>query len=265
MKCSAVQRLLLEMEKPDHPPEAFKAHLMRCTPCRKFHRRLVQLEWQVPLLPVPPSSGKQALVQGVLAGTPLARELQAAPTVLRMAPAGRRDRGLQKAALATALAAGLVLFALFWGAMQWQGPAGSAPPRAAPDPLLAELMKHYLRLAAAKTPRERVVALADIADDLHRETQDLARAASGEDLLAVAKLYDRVVRDGILVQARALPLEERGRVLKPIADNLRDAGLLADSLAREGSVPAAEAFTLIARAARDANEQLLSLPGVEKT
>jgi hypothetical protein len=171
---------------------------------------------------------------------------------------------LQKLALATAMAAGLLLFALVWGAMQWQPPKNPTP-RPEADPLLASLMKRDLRLAQARNPKERVEALAALAADLHAESLAVADAASADDLNGLARMYDKVVRNGLVPQARDLRPEERARVLEPIVKQLERAGYEAGNVARDMDGPSRDAFATIAAAAEDAKGQLLVLSGGEKS
>jgi hypothetical protein len=137
-------------------------------------------------------------------------------------------------------------------------PQVAKPEPVLPDPLVAKLLEHDLRLAAAKTPGERLKVLADMAGVLHAETQKLARAADAEDLNVLAKEYRRVVRDGVAARARDVPVEQRRDVLRPVAEHLADASRSAERLAR--MVPkAAEPLHLIASAASDGQGQLHSL------
>ena len=66
MNCTTIQRRLLAAEQPDRPAAEVKSHLAECPACRAWHRRLVQLERHIPLLPVPPSEGKAELLHHLL-------------------------------------------------------------------------------------------------------------------------------------------------------------------------------------------------------
>jgi hypothetical protein len=278
MKCSVLQRQLLELERPDHPPLELLTHIARCPACRAWQRHLLQLERQVRLLPVPASTTRDDFLQRLLVGTSAPAEngepaRAAVPPplpvpqrdTLPLRPSqtlGRRERGMRKVALATGLAAGLLLFVLGWSAWllptNLQDPRGNrpAPPS---DPLVAALVKHNLHLAATARPRERVETLAALANDLQSEMRSLARAGNPDDLKTLATLYEQVLSDGILKQANRLPRDQRQAVLKPIAGRLSLASNEADQLAGEVDADRAESLRNMAKAARDVQRQLLEL------
>jgi hypothetical protein len=138
----------------------------------------------------------------------------------------------------------------------------SGPPLATPgisDPLLANLLERDLRLASATTPRERIEILADLAEDLRQGTQQIAPAATQEELKAIACLYEQVVRDGIVKQAQALPATDRERVLDPIALRLDQTASQVDRLAREVSAQRAEQLQAIITSAHEGKRALCAL------
>jgi hypothetical protein len=109
------------------------------------------------------------------------------------------------------------------------------------------------------TPRERIGALANLAENLHRETRTLAKAADNEALANLARLYEHVVRGDMIATARELPPEERRRLLDPIADRLAKARREADRLARVGAASASASLQLIAQAANHSDHELRAL------
>jgi hypothetical protein len=275
MNCEAVQHCLLASERPARLAADVAAHLAECAACLEWHRQLVQMEDNVPLLPVPPSSGKERLLRRLLAEPPAPPlpppvPRHRLPMGLASLPHGaKKERAQRKLALASALAAALVLFALGWWGWQYNPPR--PPPARKPpatDPLLASLLKRDLSLVKADSPRKRVETLAELADDLHKGTQALARAARADDLDALAGWYEKV-RDGIVKQAGTLPDDEqRDKVLKRIADQLALAGRQADQLAAELTEQAPDSVKPLQRmasAARDGEKHLRDLPRGEKS
>jgi hypothetical protein len=272
MNCTVIQRRLLESERPGSPPAELEEHLAVCLSCQKWQQRLVQLEHHVPVLPIPVTSARATLL-GQIAALPVKQKSQAQESKdsgqhanRQAAPVRSRVPDLSVPRRWGSLAAGAAAAVLLLGLSWWmlQGPGGTAMQDASkknaavPDPLLACLLQRDLRLAEAKTTRERVEVLAGLADDLNAETQNLARTADADDLQELARQYQRVVEDGVVLRARDLPARERLQVLHPIAARLARAGHDAESLAME--VPsAAGPLHRIADAARAGDGQLRGL------
>src|SRR5207253_107670 len=100
-------------ERPEQPAPVVVTHLAGCSACRGWHRRLVQVEQDIPRLPVPPSRPPAAFLEQLLNG-PSPGKLISPPFLLRPDPDAVRAGGRQKLALAFALAASLVVFVLGW-------------------------------------------------------------------------------------------------------------------------------------------------------
>ena len=128
-----------------------------------------------------------------------------------------------------------------------------------PDPFLANLFKRDLRLAVARTHQDRLEALLELAEDLHGQARAGVRAAGIEDLENLAKLFDQVVRRGMVPVAQKLPPEERRRLLDAVAERLARTGREADRLAQSAPSAPADALRQIAAAARYGDGQLRSL------
>jgi hypothetical protein len=158
------------------------------------------------------------------------------------------------AAAAVLIACGILLGL----ALTRHAPPAAEAPLAEQD-LLIRLVDCDVRLAETGSPGQRVETLAELADALRREGDALRRADGGEDeLREVARLYAKVVREGVVSRARALPPAERRRVLDPIADRLARAEREAREQAARHA-PAAGPLLQIAEAARDGDRQLRAL------
>lgn len=260
MKCSAAQTQMLELERPDRPTPTLRAHLARCPACREWFHALLQLERNVPLMPVPSSTGREQFLRHVLTGEPLpGRNGATAPPLPARTGAVRRERGLQKTALATGLAAGLVLFAV--GLLAVQSPVAVQGSHTS-DPFVKKLLDRDLRLASAATARERLQELAGMADDLRGETEMLARLSADGELETLAQLYQRVMQHGIVKHAAKLPPADREE-LRDVAFRLSEAGRAAELTAQahpNSSGPLREIATA-AREAEVAVRQLLTKEG----
>jgi hypothetical protein len=264
MSCEIVQRRLLSMTNPERLPANLRAHLARCAACREWHEQLVLLERHIPFVPIPNSNGKAKLMRRLL------REQPSAPPGVSAAPLARADSPTLSSAHAATLlrsrplilgvAAAVMLIALGWLGLQgWLQATGARPSTPAVDVLLASLVQRDLRLARAGTPGERLVILADVAEDLQGETNALVYAASLGELTALASLYDEVVRQGILKQAEAVPSDQRGRTLEPIALRMAQTASQVEQLIQQLPAEMVPPLHAIAAAARAAQRQLRAL------
>ncbi len=265
VNCTVIQRRLLTAEQPDQPAADVQGHLDQCPACRAWQRRLVQVERQIPLLPVPPSTAKAELLQRILDTGPRETVRSAVaerPTLPRspLAP-GPKERALRKLSVAFALAAALLVFALGWSV--WPHNPGTAP--LPPSLTLQQLDQKKLdeRLASAMRvdkPQDRLLKLADLAENVHGEAN--AMADNVEKLDQWARFYARVVSENLMEQARQLPRADRPAVLEKVAERLTrtesDASRRAIQLKDTSPKPAA-AFGQIALVARKGGRDLRAL------
>jgi hypothetical protein len=256
MNCSAIQKRLLACEQPDFPPLEVRTHLAQCDECRAVQQRVVQIEQRIGELPVPPSDARAAFVLRFLAGD------EAFRPSLRPSPALRlKESGRLKAALAFALAAGLVVFALSWWAWPQTEPVAVSDghgPTARPPSRLALL---EIRIASARTPGERVRLLTTVVEELQAE----ARGSRGdtEKLAEVSRFCVQVVRDHLMTHARVVPKEEREELLTAVAQRLHkiesEASRLANDMQAQAAVAAEASYRDIALATEQTRQSLLKL------
>jgi hypothetical protein len=239
MNCQSVQSQILSGASPERLSPEVIQHLRDCADCRLWHARLVRVERALPEVPVPPSHGPGELLRQLL-------EPQGHP--VRPSSARLREWGRQKVALAFALAASLLVFALgFW---VWPHHADS---EFRPDSYLARRNQY---LGQAHTHGDRVVVLANFADDLLRQARTLEDEAR---LKEVEQSFIRLVRRDLLDYARRVPPEERRTVLNEVANRLRNSESEASRLAADLVGHRADSLRAIARAARAGDEQLRAL------
>jgi hypothetical protein len=262
---------LLSAEQPDSPAAEIKSHLVQCPACRAWQRRLVQIERHIPLLPVPPSTVKDEFI-GRLLGTTPSETPQ--PAVVERSPIaerppvwrsslvpGPKERGRQKLSLAFALAASLLVFALVWWAWPHSQPTSQVAVHPTPQQLDQKKLEDRLaKVLHVETAQERLVKLADLAEEVHGEAS--AMADNAERLDQWAKFYVRVVSENLMEQARRLPQADRPVVLEKIADRLRTTESQATRLATQLKVRAPKSsasFDHIAFAARKGQQDLREL------
>lgn len=261
MNCTVLQRRLLSCEQPDQPDADLKRHLARCPSCLAWHRSLVRMERSICLLPVPPSTAKVEFLQRILtprsSRPPIADPATLWHTTLASVP---KERGLRKVAVAFALAASLLVFAFAW----WTWPHH---PHAKPDlveleqgRLQARLEERLSDTLQRETPKERVLHLAQLAEEVHGEARGLVD--NSERLKQWAEFYARVVGEHLLEQARQLPPEDRAAVVESVSLSLRKTESRASRFAsqlQDTAPRSASSFRRIAFASRKGEQDLRAL------
>jgi hypothetical protein len=218
MNCAKVHRHLLASENPGQPAADAALHLARCGTCSALQRRLVAVEQKLPLLPVPPSTRRDSFVRQVQRGEPILEPTISTSDLWLSARPPAKERGLKKLALAFALAAGLVVFALGW----WAWPHKNTSGQRAVDPIVLRQQQRDRKLATADTPQKRIVILNDLAGQLHEEARQLVLRRDDDQLRVVARFFTEVVSVNLLDDARLLPPEERTKVLRAVAVHLAE-------------------------------------------
>jgi hypothetical protein len=230
--CESVHRRLLALESPEAPPADVRLHLEHCPACRSFQEHLVQMEAEVPRLPVPEPARKAAFLRTLREDASL---LAPPPPRLHMpVPGFRRERGLRKMAVAVALAASLLVIAL--GALLWQSGSPDIPGHN-PDSLarrspLEQRLEGMPTWSQAKGPRDRVAVLDGLADEVERTVVRTRRAVSREEMERQVKFYQEVIDRLTEIEAKGLSDTERKEVLDPIARRLAAVDSEATRLAR---------------------------------
>ncbi len=227
MNCQSTRRRLLALECPTAPPAELHQHLADCPACQSWHEQLAGIERDVPRLPVPPPTRREAFLEQ------LAGEASLPPRPYLPLPT-RRERGLRKMAVAVALAASLLVIAsaVWFGRPDGTGNGSRVEQPAVKDPL-ARLLDDDPRWQQAATPRERVVILDQLANDVEGKALALARASRGKQLADELALYRRVIDALADTEAPQTSRDERNRLLTPIANRLSTFQREALRLARE--------------------------------
>jgi hypothetical protein len=213
------------------PPREVRVHIDDCPRCRQRHQRLLNLNAVVHDLPVSPASPD--------ARARLLRSLDAAPGPR---PAfWPRFRWQVLAGVAAALLLAVVgVAAVVNGLNPERIETEDAPQtrKAEPEPdVVGSVLDRHLKLAKGLTPAERYQELMGVATDLRGEALRLAKAPASAELGAVVKLYQRVVREGrLLERAEALPLMDQTHLITPLLRKLWEDEKAAEKLL--GTAPA---------------------------
>jgi hypothetical protein len=263
MICEVTRRQLLSADRPDRPPPAVRPHLAECPSCRDWLRNLTEVEARIPLLPVPPSDDAKGRLLKQLREPPLVHEsLRVVAPELPFTPP--KERALRKAAVAVALAAAVVLFAVglsFWPRHPNAPQEVALTERERKPADVAQSMREVRdqRLAKAQTPRSKVGVLASFADDLLRDARNPDALPPADWLEQVAKLYEETVQDELLKQARTLAPDDRRKLLPGLANELGRTESEFQRLAAGASEASANHLRRIAAAARESDRQLRQL------
>jgi hypothetical protein len=261
VNCDVIHRRLLALERPDRPPADLRKHLACCSVCRAWHEHLVQLERDVPRLPVPSPKRKNDFF------AQLAREPQPIRLGMTRPPAnGKRERGMKKMALAVALAASLLVIAgAVWVLNQDHSDnknrhaTGEGKGK---ENVLEKRLEAYPRWKTARTSREKIEVLDSLAIKVEKNAIALASANSLKELEQEVKVY----REAVAQLTKEAPFigdgEEREKVLRPVQRRLAQVESQAKRLAER--VPdAAEFLTQLAMVAKQGDNELrLLLPRV---
>jgi hypothetical protein len=251
MNCDAAQRRLLSGDRPDRAADDVRRHLDGCPACRLLGRRLAQIERQIAMLPVPPSSAKDAFVRRFSRPAGLLVRHPSIPW-----PTPVKERGLRKLSVAVAIAAVLAVFAIGL----WSWPHHFEPPAPADPAWLVQDHSLFDHVRALPTPRERVEGLSALATDLRNQARAMTLAGRVEDLASLTTLYGDLVEGDLVAHARALSPAERGVILNKVAASLNDAE---SEFSRFAAAPAnaatAESWQRLALTAREGGRHIRDL------
>jgi hypothetical protein len=220
-------------------------HVADCARCRQWKSKLTAIDRGIFLIPSP--SGAEAK-DAFLAEFLHEPEIVPSSGWMLKLPGTRWQQAL------AGIAALVLIVLAFSGVLKRERniPVAST---SATDPLLAKVMERNVMLATADNATKRVQTLSDLADDLDGQTRQLALVAPADDLQTLAKLYDEVLKAGIVKQANEVRLEDRPNVLKPIAERLFTASEQMRRAANE--MPnKAEPLKQMAQAADEASQKL---------
>jgi hypothetical protein len=280
MNCVSARNRILALADPGVLPESLQAHVTACAACEAWRRLAVQVDAAVVAMPVPASDGnvKRQLLsqfQGPAArsaklkkppvGTEAEKLIIKTPTLVTKPtaqPAGPRQPLGER--LARLWPAGLIAAAILVGAISWAILGGKnkdnqAMASAGPDPMLSDIVSAKVKLDTAPDAVARVDVLATLADTIHDEARTLSKVTPGEEMSSLAKMYDQVVRDALVPQAKALTGEERRTKLPVYAERLAKAEQEANRLSNEAPVGSDQALKDIAESAKAGRIELAKL------
>lgn len=272
MNCSSVRNRLLALADPATVPDRLSAHLNGCPACQGWHRLLVEVEGVVAGTPVPETDGRAR--KNVLAQfrgdasangkpvTPVSAKPRPKPSApVTPAPPGRMSIGDR---LARLWPAGIAAATLFVGTVLWLSFGRKTADDQAvavlpPDPFLQRVVLASGNLDNATTAPERLKVLDGLGADIHDQAQALALVTPAE-MSSIAGLYEMVVGEALVEQARLLAADERREILPKYIERLNQMEWQANRKAAEGvPVGSNEQLQRIARTAAQCRVALTNL------
>jgi hypothetical protein len=277
MNCSSARNRILALPDPAAPSESLIVHVNSCPGCQAWHRAAVQVDAAVASLAVPVTDGsskRQLLSQFRTQPARVEKPKKSAKPVSRVIksplslkatvrPAGPRQPLGER--LARLWPAGLVAAAILVGAVSWAIFGGKSKENAivasaGPDPMLKDIVAAKVKLDTAPDAAARVEVFANLADTIHEEARTLAKVTPGEDMNSLAKMYEQIVREGLVPQARAMSEEERRAKLPAVKQKLEEAEQTTNRLLGDGvPVGSDQALKDIAETAKAGRIELAKL------
>jgi hypothetical protein len=127
------------------------------------------------------------------------------------------------------------------------------------DPLLDSVIQCNVTLAAANStnPEKKLESLAEMARQLASQMNSIAKVdPSGKNLVALARLYTKVVQNGLLEQAPELNEGDKVRLLKKLKDELTQTSNEALELSAEVPPSAIASFKQLSSTAKMGAERI---------
>jgi len=153
------------------------------------------------------------------------------------------------------VAAALLAGVLVWSSLRGKpdGPIVAAMPA---DPFLEKVVAAKVKLDSAPDAAGRLAALDALEQTIHAEATTLSKVTPGADMDALARMYEQVVADGMVEQARLMAADERKAKLPAYRDRLAEAEQVANRMVRDAPPGAVRPLEGIAEAAKNGRTQL---------
>jgi hypothetical protein len=274
MNCDTARNRLMAQPDPSAVPAPLAAHLDACPACQAWHQLLVRIdEGVIATAPVAGGSrAKRKLIAQFREAVPAAPKPVVAPAASKSKPLARPAPTVQPAParqsvgerLARLWPGGLVAAALLIGVLVWaslRGGKNNEPVIATlpPDPFLERVVVAKVKLDTAPEATARLAVLDALERGIHDEATTLSKVTPGAEMESLARLYERVVSDGMVEQARLLGQDEKKAKLGPFRDRLVEAEQTANRLAAEAPPGADRPLKDIASAAGRGRTELAKL------
>jgi hypothetical protein len=164
-----------------------------------------------------------------------------------------------------ALLARAAVVVVFVGASIWLAVLHFGTPNTAhaggETGVVAKLVNRHLVLGEGQPPEVRFRQLAGMAVDLRDEALRIASDPEATELPALARLYERVVRDGLVDRASKLPVPQQRHLVRSVLEELQQTQVDAERVAATAQGPTAISLRSMAATAKSATMRLRELVG----
>jgi hypothetical protein len=268
MNCQTVQHKILSLADPRHVPEALLTHVAECPGCRAWAEQVARLEGLLEQLPVPPAPNdkksqlideltREGATATLLVAPPRSRSTGSGATTLRMF-------FQRNATLIGGLAAALLLALGAWWSFSGKNGQPNITASTPNHPFLEEMVEFNVALAKADTPAKKLQVIGMGATNISSQARSLSRVVGPEDLQAIARWFDSVVKAELLRQAEKLsPQAMTPKELKDefgaLAAKLGTTATETEKMLNEVSPEAKPALQRIVDTARDGQKKLADL------
>lgn len=286
MNCESIRSRILAKTHPEKLPAVYREHVQACPACQAWHQQVLAMEHAVTAVVVPASTRKEAFLQQFRTAT-VALPEPTVSTEVKSQPSVAKPKSTPKAKSATvaktakapvapatparpwsdrlakAWPAGVAAVIVLGGAVLWSlksGDNGTTQVAAATrDPLTEKAVLLNVKLDTTANAAEKMKVLANFADDLHDEAKTLAKLAPGPEMESLAKMFDRIVRDAMIFQARSLDVAQNKQLLLECVERLGKVEQDANRLSVEAPQGSEQALREIAAAAKEGKEKIAQL------
>lgn len=265
MKCREIQPWLLSSRAMGPLPVTVQRHLDECSRCRRMRTLLTRLDEQVCQLPLPPANP--------MVKAQLWERIDALPVASVATPSRSfRTRLLPFGRMLAAATAASILIGLGWFlGRQTTSSRPAAMEQLAGQPsdkdkivtarsreaaVVVRVVKHDVRLAEAMSVEEQLDTLNLLAGDLKDEAFRLVQQGSPGETPMVVRLYEQVLRNGLVRRAVSLPEDKKAAIVGDIVRKLRSTDEEVRLLARNSLPVVAGMLKPIGNAARESSNLL---------
>jgi hypothetical protein len=244
MNCEAARSRLLALPDPSAVPAGLAEHVDTCSACQSWQQLLSRVDGAI-IATAPPAyagTAKKALLEKfgapklIVAKTGSSLKLKkpaprAASTVQPAAPRQPLSERLARFWPAGIAAAVILVGVLIWTSLKNGKSDGQTVATAPPDPFLEKVVVAKVKLDTAPNATARLDVLDSLGNDIHAEARTLAMVMPGAEMDSLAAMYQKVVGEAMVAQARTLSFDEKRATLPNFVDSLikteRDANNLA--------------------------------------